>query len=73
MLLVGSIASTHGASGQWWFAAGSGVASLSSFTALGYGAGALTPLFRRPSAWRVLDGGIAVVMCALAASLLIGG
>jgi L-lysine exporter family protein LysE/ArgO len=72
VLLVGSIASTHGASGQWWFAAGAGVASLSWFTALGFGARALTPMFRRPNAWRVLDGGIAVVMFALAASLLIG-
>ena len=72
VLLVGSIANTHGADGRWWFAAGAGLASLGWFTALGYGARALTPLFRRPSAWRVLDGGIAVVMLALAASLLVG-
>ena len=72
VLLVGSIASTHGTSGRWWFAAGAGVASIGWFTALGFGARALTPLFRRPNAWRVLDGGIAVVMGALAASLIIG-
>ena len=72
VLLVGSIASTHGPSGQWWFAAGACVASLGWFTALGFGARALTPLFRRPNAWRVLDGGIAVVMITLAASLIIG-
>jgi len=71
VLLVGSIASTHGASGRWWFAAGAGAASIGWFTALGFGARALTPVFRRRVAWRVLDGGIAVVMLALAASLLL--
>jgi L-lysine exporter family protein LysE/ArgO len=71
VLIVGSIASTHGVMGRWWFGAGAGVASLSWFSALGFGARALTPVFRRPSAWRVLDGGMAVVMVALAASLLI--
>ena len=71
VLLVGSLASTHGTLGRWWFAAGACLASLGWFTALGYGARVLTPVFRRPGAWRVLDGGIAVVMLALAASLLI--
>jgi arginine exporter protein ArgO len=28
-------------------------------------------VFRRPNAWRVLDGGIAIVMFALAASLVL--
>ena len=72
VLLVGSIATTHGATGRWWFAAGAGAASLGWFTALGFGARVLTPVFRRPNAWRVLDGGIAVVMVALAASLVTG-
>ena len=72
VLLVGSIASTHGVPGRWWFAAGASLASLSWFTALGYGARVLTPVFRRPQAWRVLDGGIAVVMLTLAATLLTG-
>lgn len=71
VLLVGSIASTHGTPGRWWFATGASLASITWFTALGYGARALTPLFRRRHAWRVLDGGIAVVMLTLAASLLI--
>ena len=72
VLLVGSIASTHGVPGRWWFAAGAGVASIGWFTTLGYGARALTPVFRRRNAWRVLDAGIAMVMLTLAASLLIG-
>ena len=72
VLLVGSIASAQHSSGRWWFAVGAGAASISWFAALGYGARALTPVFRRRNAWRVLDGGIAVVMLTLAASLLIG-
>jgi L-lysine exporter family protein LysE/ArgO len=73
VLLVGSIASTHGAPGRWWFGAGAGVASLVWFTALGYGARSLAPIFRRPTAWRVLDAGIAVVMVTLAAMLVLTG
>jgi len=71
VVLVGSLASTHGAPGRWWFAAGACAASLLWFTSLGFGAWVLTPVFRRRNAWRVLDGGIAVVMFGLAASLLI--
>jgi L-lysine exporter family protein LysE/ArgO len=71
VLLIGSVASTHGDPGRWWFAAGACLASLGWFTALGYGARVLTPVFRRRNAWRLLDGGIAVVMLALAVSLLL--
>ncbi|GAA1840282.1 LysE/ArgO family amino acid transporter [Microlunatus capsulatus] len=73
VLLVGSVASAHGDPGRWWFALGAGLASITWFTALGFGARALTPVFRRPGAWRVLDAVIAVVMLALAASLLLSG
>jgi L-lysine exporter family protein LysE/ArgO len=72
VLLVGSIASTHGAPGRWWFATGASIASVVWFTALGYGARALAPVFRRRNAWRVLDAGIAAVMVALAATLVLG-
>jgi len=72
VLLVGSIASAQEGRGRWWFAAGASVASIVWFAVLGYGARALAPVFRRRNAWRVLDGGIAVVMLTLAASLLIG-
>ena len=72
LLLVGSIASTHGTPGRWWFAGGACIASLSWFTALGFGARMLAPLFRRPTAWRLLDGAIAVVMLAIAVSLAVG-
>nr|WP_205708859.1 LysE family transporter [Kineococcus siccus] len=70
VVLLGSIAQSHPGR-QWWFAAGAAVASTVWFTALGYGAALLRPLFARPGAWRVLDVGIALVMFALAASLLL--
>lgn len=69
VLLLGSIANSHGPSGRWWFAGGAGAASIAWFTALGYGARLLTPVFSRPAAWRVLDALIAVVMFAIAAQL----
>jgi L-lysine exporter family protein LysE/ArgO len=70
LVLLGSIASTHGDL-RWAFGAGAVVASLLWFTALGLGARLLAPLFARPSAWRVLDGIIAVVMIGLAVSLVL--
>ena len=71
VVLLGSIASTHG-SDRWWFGAGAGLASIAWFTALGLGARLLAPVFARPIAWRILDGLIAVVMLSIAVSLVVG-
>nr|WP_255480737.1 LysE family transporter [Quadrisphaera sp. RL12-1S] len=71
VVLLGSIASTHGEE-RWWFAAGAAAGSAIWFAALGFGARLLRPLFARPVAWRVLDAVIAVVMAALAVTLLLG-
>jgi len=70
VVLLGSIASTHGEL-RWWFAAGAGLGSVLWFTALGVGARLLAPVFARPLAWRILDGLIAVVMVAIAVSLVL--
>ena len=70
VLLLGSLAGTHGADGRWWFAAGAGLGSVVWFAALGVGARFLAPLFARPGSWRVLDGGIALVMVTLAVTLV---
>ena len=70
VLLVGSVADSRG-SGRWWFATGAVVGSLLWFSALGYGARLLRPLFARPAAWRVLDAVIAVVMAGLGLGLLL--
>lgn len=70
VLLLGSLAGTHGAEGRWWFAAGAGLGSVAWFAALGIGARYLAPLFQRRNAWRVLDAGIALVMVSLAVLLV---
>ncbi len=71
VILLGSVAGTHG-DDRWWFGLGAAAGSIMWFTALGFGARALRPLFARPAAWRILDALIAVVMFAIAASLLRG-
>ena len=70
VVLLGSIANTHG-DDRWWFGIGAVLGSIVWFTALGFGARLLQPVFARPAAWRVLDAIIAVVMVALAVSLLV--
>jgi L-lysine exporter family protein LysE/ArgO len=72
VLLLGSIANTHGAGGRWWFALGAGVASVVWFTGLGYGARLAAPLLARPAAWRVLDVLIGLTMIAIAVRLALG-
>ncbi|RWZ61519.1 amino acid transporter [Labedella populi] len=69
VVLLGSIAATNGID-RWWFGAGAVVASVVWFSALGFGARALAPVFARPGAWRWVDGGVAVVMVVIAGRLL---
>ncbi len=71
LVLLGSVAGSYG-DDRWWFGAGAVTASIAWFVALGYGARLLRPWFARPSAWRVLDALIAVVMLLIAAMLLLG-
>jgi len=68
VLLLGSVAQRH--PHRWLFGVGAVLASVAWFTALGAGASRLAPVLARPAAWRVLDGVVAAVMVAVAASLL---
>ncbi|WP_101523854.1 LysE/ArgO family amino acid transporter [Nocardioides houyundeii] len=70
VLMLGTVANSFG-DDRWWFLAGALIASTSWFFGLGYGARLLRGFFARPSAWRVLDSGIAVVMGALGVGLLL--
>lgn len=70
VVLLGALANQHGDSGRWFFGAGAALASFFWFFGLAYGAGLLTPFFRKRIAWRVLDSIIALVMVSLAISLL---
>jgi L-lysine exporter family protein LysE/ArgO len=49
---------------------GAAAASGAWFTTLGFGARLLTPVFRTPRAWQVLDTLVGLTMLVLAASLL---
>ncbi|WP_406274826.1 LysE/ArgO family amino acid transporter [Nocardia sp. NBC_00881] len=73
VLLLGSFASTYASPDRWFLGAGAMLASLLWFTALGFGARLLGPLFARPLAWRVLDSVIAVVLLVLGLGLLCSG
>ena len=72
VLLLGSIANTHGHVGRWWFAAGASLASVLWFSGLGFGARLASPLLSRPRAWQVLDVLIGLTMLGLAVMLAVG-
>jgi L-lysine exporter family protein LysE/ArgO len=72
VLLVGSIANTHGHPGRWWFAAGAVLASVLWFSALGFGARFASPLLALPRAWQVLDVLIGLTMLGIALMLALG-
>lgn len=69
VFLLGSIASTWEEQ-RWLFGAGAMLGSVLWFTALGFGARYLSRWLSTPRAWRWLDAGIAVVMVAIAVSLV---
>ncbi|WGH78031.1 LysE/ArgO family amino acid transporter [Jannaschia ovalis] len=69
LVLLGSI-STQAAAPRV-FGLGAVTASFVFFFALALGARLLRPLFARPGAWRVLDAGVALVMWAIAAGLIL--
>lgn len=72
VMLMGAVGASLPYAERPLFMAGAAAASLCWFSALGFGARFLAPLFSRPSAWRVLDLIIGVMMLALAASLVHG-
>jgi L-lysine exporter family protein LysE/ArgO len=70
VVLLGSIASQQKADSRGLFGLGAASASFAWFFALGYGAAALSGLFARPMAWKLLDGAVALTMWMIALSLL---
>lgn len=77
VLLMGALGSSQPADLRPAFVIGAATASLTWFAGLGYGAKLLSPLFAKPSSWRVLDalvGGTMILLAAgLALSVLNGG
>ncbi|WP_299561290.1 LysE/ArgO family amino acid transporter [uncultured Sulfitobacter sp.] len=69
LVLIGSISAQY--PDRLLFGIGAVTASFVFFFALGYGARLLQPVFARPVSWRILDGIIALIMWAIAASLIV--
>jgi len=70
VVLMGTVGNGYG-DNRWWFALGAALASVVWFSALGFGARMLRPLFRSPVAWRVLDVLIALTMFVIAVTLAV--
>lgn len=71
VVLIGSISAQYAPHGVVFGAAAS-LASLSFFSALGFGARLLAPVFARPVAWVWLEVAVGCVMWALALGLALG-
>ena len=69
-LLIGTAGAREALTGRVAFALGAMAVSAVWFVGLGYGARALAPLFRRATAWRVLDGAIGSMVLLLAVTQL---
>lgn len=70
VVLLGSVSATYAQ--PWTFAGGAMLGSVLWFTVLGFGAALLRPLFARPTAWRIFDSCVAIVMVVIAVNLLLG-
>ena len=70
VVLLGSVSASYPV--PWLFGAGAALASVTWFTAVGYGAGFLAPVFAKPIAWRIFDILVALVMTAIAVKLIAG-
>ncbi|HCY98780.1 MAG: amino acid transporter [Rhodobacterales bacterium RIFCSPHIGHO2_02_FULL_62_130] len=72
VVLLGSIAAQYDPH-RTAFGIGAALGSFSFFTALGYGARLLAPVFANPRAWVVLEIIVGLTMWAIAAGLAFGG
>ncbi len=70
VVLLGGLSAAFEGAERVAYGIGAATASFVWFFGLGYGARLLQPLFARPSAWRVLDVLIALVMAAIGIGLV---
>lgn len=70
VVLVGSLSARFEEQARLAYGLGAVTASFVWFFSLGYGARLLQPFFAKPSAWRILDCIIGIIMWAIAFSLL---
>ena len=71
VVLLGGISSQYVGSEKIWFGLGAVSASFMWFFGLAWGARWLMPVFKKPMAWRVLDGLIGIIMWSIAAGLMV--
>lgn len=69
-LLLGTVGAEYPAPERWSFIGGTLLASFTWFFSLTYGASKLTPLFKNPRAWQILDSIMGCVMIAIAFKLI---
>jgi L-lysine exporter family protein LysE/ArgO len=72
VLVLGTVSSTYGQQ-RWWFGVGAMCCSTLWFVLLGFGARVLTPAFRRPWTWRLLDGVVGLTVALVTVSLALRG
>lgn len=71
MVLIGSIGAQHQGQERLFFTLGAVMASCVWFFALAYGSQKCARFFAKPIVWKILNGLIALMMFAIAASLLV--
>lgn len=70
LVILGSLAAQYDGAHRVAFTAGAVAASALWFYGLAYGAAYLAPAFRKPTAWRILDNVIGVIMWSVALVLV---
>ncbi|MDQ0470683.1 LysE/ArgO family amino acid transporter [Labrys wisconsinensis] len=69
VVLIGALSGRFAGTAKLAYGLGAATASLVWFSALGFGARLLAPVFARPLAWRILDLAVAAIMLLIAARL----
>ena len=73
VVLIGSVSQQFSGDTKLAYILGASIASFVFFFSLSYGAKLLAPIMKRPSAWRILDYSIALLMFIIAVKLAYSG
>ena len=73
VVLIGSVSQQFSDDAKLAYVLGASIASFVFFFGLSYGAKLLAPIMKRPSAWRILDCSIALLMFIIAVKLAYSG
>ena len=73
VVLIGSVSQQFSGNTKLAYVLGASIASFVFFFSLSYGAKLLAPIMKLPSAWRILDGLIALIMFIIAVKLAYSG